>query len=88
MSDELGRIELVLWRDSWFDFDESPDTGDYVVGTVGWVRENGRFLRVESEHIPDGARAITHIPVESIVTRTPLIAATHPAVVTKLEVAE
>jgi hypothetical protein len=79
------RIELVLWRDSYFDLDDEPDQGDYIMGTVGWVREDGRFLRVESEHGPHGPRAITHIPVENVTKRTPLVAAEHPAVVTKLE---
>ena len=79
-------IERVTWRDAWFDFDDSTDHGDYMVETVGWVSEEGRFLRIESEHIPDGARAVTRVPIECVANREPLVVAEHPSI-TALETA-
>ena len=67
--------ELVYWRDAHFsldDFSETPE--DYIVKTVGWVKEEGHFLRIESERLPrgDGARAVSRVPRENVVRRVPL----------------
>ena len=72
------KLELVEWRDAWFDFDQpEPDEvrDDYIVQTVGWVvRESNRFLSLAQEILPDGDgfRAVTHIPKVVVVSRTPL----------------
>lgn len=64
-------IELVTWRDANFareDFDD--DTEDFLVETVGWVSVVGIWLRIESEHQPDGQmRAVTRVPLENVVKR-------------------
>jgi hypothetical protein len=77
---ELDRIQLehptvlVIWRDAFFDFDQSDaeDTRpDYLVHTVGFlVSEGPRFVSLAQEILPDGDgfRAVTHIPM-SIVER-------------------
>lgn len=62
----------VLWRDAWFDFEETEERTDYLVETVGWiVGDSPKFLSIAQERLPngDGFRAITHIPVSCIVTR-------------------
>jgi len=77
---ELDRIQLehptvlVIWRDAFFDFDQSDAEDirpDYLVHTVGFlVAEGPRFVSLAQEILPDGDgfRAVTHIPM-SIVER-------------------
>jgi hypothetical protein len=67
------KIELVYWRDAYFD-EEDANHDDYVVQTVGFVRETKRFLVIEHEHLPhgSGARGVTHIPHEMVLRRVPL----------------
>lgn len=69
----MEKLELVLWRDAWFDFDQSnDDREDYIVKTVGWVIHEGpHYLSVAQEKLPidDGWRAVTHIPVAVIIDR-------------------
>ena len=72
-------LELIRWRDAVFSLtDEFDDDGDepfdYVVELVGWATLNGRWLHVESEHLPgnDGVRCVTRIPIENVVERVPL----------------
>ncbi|HEV8087168.1 MAG TPA: hypothetical protein VGQ50_00690 [Actinomycetota bacterium] len=77
---ELDRIQLehptvlVIWRDAFFDFDQSDAEDirpDYLVHTVGFlVSEGPRFVSLAQEILPDGDgfRAVTHIPM-SIVER-------------------
>jgi hypothetical protein len=77
---ELDRIQLehptilVIWRDAFFDFDQSDAEDvrpDYLVHTVGFlVAEGPRFVSLAQEILPDGDgfRAVTHIPL-SIVER-------------------
>jgi len=77
---ELERIQLehptvlVIWRDAFFDFDQSDAEDirpDYLVHTVGFlVAEGPRFVSLAQEILPDGDgfRAVTHIPT-SIVER-------------------
>jgi hypothetical protein len=63
-------LVIVTWQDAWFDFDEpaTPRT-DYLVRTVGFiVAEDKGFIHVAQEQIPDGFRAITHIPKPTIET--------------------
>lgn len=67
------KIELVYWRDAYFDTDpRDTEPKDYINRTVGWVKDEGRFLRIESERTPDGPRAVTHVPHENIVRRVEL----------------
>lgn len=68
------RLELVRWRDAHFSIDDNDtDNEDYIMETPGWVREDGRWLRIEGEHGPDGmARAVTRVPLENVVARVPL----------------
>lgn len=66
------RLELVFWRDAFFDaFGTEGAPDDYVVKTVGWVREEGRFLKIVSERLPDGAgeRSVTYVPLENVIRR-------------------
>ena len=77
---ELDRIQLehptvlVIWRDAFFDYDQSDADDirpDYLVHTVGFlVAEGPRFVSLAQEILPDGDgfRAVTHIPM-SIVER-------------------
>lgn len=70
-------LELVRWRDAHFsleDMEQEDDDTDYIVELVGWAEVRGRWLRVESEHLPneDGARCVTRIPMENVVERIPL----------------
>jgi hypothetical protein len=66
-------LELVKWRDAHFDVDKRRATRkDYVVKTVGWVKEGPVFLRIISERTPDGARAVTYVPNENVLERRPL----------------
>ena len=65
---------LVIWRDAFFDFDQSDAEDirpDYLVHTVGFlVAEGPKFVSLAQEILPDGDgfRAVTHIPM-SIVER-------------------
>ena len=65
---------LVIWRDAFFDFDQSDADDirpDYLVHTVGFlVAEGPKFVSLAQEILPDGDgfRAVTHIPM-SIVER-------------------
>ena len=67
-------LALVIWRDAFFDFDQSdPDDvrPDYLVHTVGFLIAQGpKFVSLAQEVLPDGDgfRAVTHIPL-SIVER-------------------
>jgi hypothetical protein len=65
-------LELVTWRDAHFSLDDENSEDDFLVETVGWTSEDGRFLRVEGEHLPDdrGARAVSRIPLGMVVGRT------------------
>ena len=67
-------LELVVWRDAHFSLDDENSDEDFLVETVGWTEPDGRFLRVESEHLPDdrGARSVTRIPLGMVVFRHPL----------------
>ncbi|HEX3300908.1 MAG TPA: hypothetical protein VHW68_12475 [Actinomycetota bacterium] len=75
---ELARIQLehptvlVIWRDAFFDFDQSDAEDirpDYLVHTVGFlVAEGPRFVSLAQEILPDGDgfRAVTHIPMSIV----------------------
>lgn len=62
-------LALVTWRDAHFWTDE-PDRRpkDYKVRTVGWVKVEGRFVRIISEKTPDGNRAVTRVPLENVLS--------------------
>ncbi len=71
MSEPL--LMLIRYRDVHFFIDEPADsTEDYIVEVVGWVSDDGKFVRVESERTPDGPRAITRIPFANVVSRQTL----------------
>jgi len=65
---------LVIWRDAFFDFDQSDADDvrpDYLVHTIGFLLAEGpKFISLAQEILPDGDgfRAVTHIPL-SIVER-------------------
>ena len=67
-------LVLVIWRDAFFDFDQSNADDirpDYLVHTVGFLLAEGpKFVSLAQEVLPDGDgfRAVTHIPL-SIVER-------------------
>ena len=67
-------LVLVIWRNAFFDFDQSSVDDvrpDYLVHTVGFLLAQGpTFVSVAQEVLPDGDgyRAVTHIPL-SIVER-------------------
>lgn len=68
-------LELVTWRDAYFDQDEpSVRRKDYLVQTVGWTKKTKKFLVVRSEKLPkgDGYRAVSNIPWAMVVKRTRL----------------
>jgi hypothetical protein len=70
-------IEVVTWRDAYFDTDEPAKIReDYIVRTVGWVREEKLFLAVSAEKLPKGEdprwRAVTRIPRAMIIKRQKL----------------
>lgn len=73
MAKPKGLLALVRWRDAhaWMD---APDhmPKEYIVKTVGWVRLQGKFYTVVSENTPDGARSVTRIPVQMVVSITAL----------------
>jgi hypothetical protein len=67
-------IEVVTWRDAYFDTDEPTKIReDYIVRTVGWVREEKHFLAVSAEKLPKGEdprwRAVTRIPWGMVIKR-------------------
>src|SRR3990172_5506592 len=67
-------LVVVIWRDAFFDFDQSNAEDvrpDYLVHTVGFLLADGpTFVSLAQEVLPDGDgfRAVTHIP-RSIVER-------------------
>jgi hypothetical protein len=67
-------LVVVIWRDAFFDFDQSTADEirpDYLVHTVGFMLADGpTFVSLAQEVLPDGDgfRAVTHIP-RSIVER-------------------
>jgi hypothetical protein len=71
-------LVLVIWRDAFFDFDQSdPDDvrPDYLVHTVGFLLAHGpKFVSLAQEVLPDGDgfRAVTHIPLSIIERILPL----------------
>jgi hypothetical protein len=70
-------LELIRWRDAYFDFDRGgdiPDRDDYIVETVGWTEDREKFLTINSERLPeeDGYRAASHIPWGVIIERISL----------------
>jgi hypothetical protein len=81
---ELDRIQLehptvlIVWRDAFFDFDQSDAEDvrpDYLVHTVGFlVAEGPRFVSLAQEILPDGDgfRAVTHIPLSIVEQVAPL----------------
>lgn len=69
---ELPALEVIRWRDAFFDFDEPEEYDpDYQVVTVGFlVRESDVFVTIAQEVLPSGGfRAITHIPAATILER-------------------
>ena len=68
-------IELVRWRDSHYSYEEEGDPWpeDYLIDTVGWVTDEGSWLRLEAEHTPGGPRMILRIPSNCVISRTPLM---------------
>jgi hypothetical protein len=77
-------LVLVIWRDAFFDFDQSNADDirpDYMVHTVGFLLAEGpKFVSLAQEVLPDGDgfRAVTHIPmsiVEHIVRLGPSLEA-------------
>jgi hypothetical protein len=71
-------LALVIWRDAFFDFDQSdPDDvrPDYLVHTVGFLLAQGpKFVSLAQEVLPDGDgfRAVTHIPLSIVERIVPL----------------
>ncbi len=67
-------LVVVIWRDAFFDFDQSNAEDirpDYLVHTVGFLLADGpKFVSLAQEVLPDGDgfRAVTHVP-RSIVER-------------------
>lgn len=61
-------LAVIHWRDAHFAFDDPTVPDEFLVRTVGWILgESEHFLTVASEEVPDGGhRAISHIPLESI----------------------
>ena len=77
-------LVVVIWRDAFFDFDQSNADDirpDYMVHTVGFLLADGpKFVSLAQEVLPDGDgfRAVTHIPrsiVEQVVHLEPEAAA-------------
>ena len=75
---ELDQLELehplalVIWRDAFFDFDQTSAEDirpDYLVHTVGFLLAQGpTFVSLAQEVLPDGDgfRAVTHIPLSIV----------------------
>jgi hypothetical protein len=65
-------LVLVIWRDAFFDFDQSNADDirpDYLVHTVGFLLAEGpKFVSLAQEVLPDGDgfRAVTHIPMSIV----------------------
>ena len=59
---------MVVWTDAFFDYDEQDATPeDFEVTTLGFVIRRGpKFLSLAAESLPEGNRAITHIPIALI----------------------
>lgn len=71
--EHIKKLEIVEWRDANFAIDAKDLVdGDYINATVGWVQEDGRWLRIVSEITPGGERAITSVPMENVVRRVRL----------------
>lgn len=65
-----GRLEMVTWRDAHFEVDDREKwPKEYLCRTVGWARKDGRFLRIVGETTPDGARAVTRVPLGMVLKR-------------------
>ena len=71
-------LALVIWRDAFFDFDQSDPEDvrpDYLVHTVGFLLAQGpKFISLAQEVLPDGDgfRAVTHIPLSIVERIVPL----------------
>ena len=67
-------LEIVTWRDAYFDLDEEPPRKDCLMQTVGWTERRGRWLKIVSEQSMKGKtkRAVTHVPIENVVKRKKL----------------
>lgn len=58
----MHELKRVRWRDAFFVLDET-DQEDCIVETVGWVLQDGpTYITLAGEKLPDGWRAITHVP--------------------------
>ena len=73
MDDKALPVFQCVWRDAWFDRDESNPldwTDQYFVHTVGFlVRDEDTVLSLAGEILPDGQfRSVTHIPRALVVT--------------------
>jgi hypothetical protein len=70
----VGKPVMVEWRDAYFDFSRDgeglSDRDDYRVTTYGELLSDGPlFFDVAAELLPDGdQRAVTHIPVELVLS--------------------
>jgi hypothetical protein len=81
---ELDQIQLenpmvlVIWRDAFFDFDQSDPVDvrpEYLVHTFGFLLTQGpKFVSLADEVLPegDGFRAVTHIPLSIVESVTRL----------------
>lgn len=70
-------LELVTWRDAFFEQDElrqDVPKKDYLVQTVGWTKTEKNFLAIRSERLPrkEGWRAVTRVPHAMIISRVAL----------------
>lgn len=66
-------LELVLWRDAYFDIQDGEEREDFVCETVGWVSLSPpHYLRVAGESTPTGDRSVTHIPLVCVIARMSL----------------
>lgn len=70
---DLHPLVVATWRDAFSDHDlhEIADVReDYLVVTAGFLLGEGpTFITIAAEILPDGDgyRAVTHVPVESLV---------------------
>ena len=67
---EIGTVVIVTWRDAFFELDEGPPRADYHVRTIGWVLQTDEtWITLACEELPDddGFRAVTHIPVSTVI---------------------
>lgn len=60
----IGQLVRVTWTDAWFDFeaDEAAFLAQYPVETIGFLVREGDVISVAGEKLPNGWRAVTHIP--------------------------